>query len=176
VTSLSLETREEGNSVRIAIAGELDLSSALTFDEEMRRAEERSPATLVLDLRRLRFMDSTGLRLIMSAQARSRTRGRRFAVVLGSDPVKRLFRLAGVSRRLEIVEHPSAVLDPPAQTAYSSRSSWSGSGGAGGPPTATGSPGAGRACSISAGIRAKSSRRRSRTDGVRSAAAGWKSG
>jgi anti-sigma B factor antagonist len=114
VTSLSLETREEGDAVRIAVAGELDLSSALTFDEEMRRAEERLPETLVLDLRKLRFMDSTGLRLIVSAHARAKTRGRRLAIVLGSEPVKRLFRLAGVNRRLEIVEHPSAVLGPPA--------------------------------------------------------------
>ena len=109
MTSLSLETREEGDAVRIAVAGELDLSSALTFDEEVRRAEERLPRTLVLDLRRLRFLDSTGLRLIMSAQARARTRGRRLAIVQGGEPVKRLFRLAGVNRRLEIVDDPSAV-------------------------------------------------------------------
>ena len=113
VTTLSLETREEEGAVRIAVAGELDLSSALTFDDEVRRAEERLPETLVLDLRKLRFMDSTGLRLIMSAHARARTRGRRLAIVLGSDAVKRLFRLAGVTRRLEIVDHPSAVLGPP---------------------------------------------------------------
>jgi len=117
VTSLSLETREEGDAVRIALAGELDLSSALTFDEEVRRAEDRLPHTLVLDLRRLRFMDSTGLRLIMSAQSRARTRGRRFAIVQGSEPIKRLFRLAGVNRRLEIVDDPSAVLGRPTKTA-----------------------------------------------------------
>lgn len=110
MSNLSLETREEGNAVRIALSGELDLASALTFDEELRRAEERSPATMVLDLRRLRFMDSTGLRLIMSAHARARNRDRRLAIVLGSEPVKRIFRLAGVARRLEIVDHPSAVL------------------------------------------------------------------
>ncbi|HKP91808.1 MAG TPA: STAS domain-containing protein [Thermoleophilaceae bacterium] len=110
VTSLSLETREEEGAVRIAVSGELDLSSALTFDEEVRRAEERLPDTLVLDLRKLRFLDSTGLRLIMSAHARAKTRGRRLAVVVGSEPVKRLFRLAGVNRRLEIVDHPNAVL------------------------------------------------------------------
>ena len=109
MTSLSLETREEGDAVRIAVAGELDLSSALTFDEEVRRAEERNPRALILDLRRLRFLDSTGLRLIMSAQARARTRGRRLAIVQGGDPVKRLFRLAGVNRRLDIVDDPSAV-------------------------------------------------------------------
>jgi anti-anti-sigma factor len=105
-----LETREEQDTVRIAVGGELDLSSALTFDEEVRRAEERRPATLILDLRRLRFMDSTGLRLIMSAQARAAKRGRRLAIVLGSDAVRRIFRLAGVNRHLEIVDHPSAVV------------------------------------------------------------------
>jgi anti-sigma B factor antagonist len=117
VTSLSLETREEEGAVRIAVAGELDLSSALTFDEEVRRAEARRPQTLILDLRRLRFMDSTGLRLIMSAHSRARTRGRRLAIVLGNEPVRRLFRLAGVTRRLDIVDHPSAALGPPAKTA-----------------------------------------------------------
>jgi anti-sigma B factor antagonist len=110
MSNLALETREEGSAVRIALTGELDLASALTFDEELRRAEERAPDTMILDLRRLRFMDSTGLRLIMSAHARARNRGRRLAIVLGSDPVKRIFRLAGVTRRLEIVDHPSAVL------------------------------------------------------------------
>jgi anti-anti-sigma factor len=109
VTSLSLETRQEGDAVKIAVAGELDLSSALTFDEEMRRAEDKLPRTIVLDLRRLRFLDSTGLRLIMSAQSRARTRGRRLAIVEGGEPVKRLFRLAGVNRRLDIIDDPSAI-------------------------------------------------------------------
>jgi anti-sigma B factor antagonist len=113
-TTLSLETREEHDTVRIAVSGELDLSSALTFDDEVRRAEERKPETLILDLRRLRFMDSTGLRLIMSAQSRAAKRGFRLAIVLGSEPVRRIFKLAGVSRRLEIVDHPSAVSGPTA--------------------------------------------------------------
>lgn len=108
MTTLSLETREEGEQVRIAVAGELDLSSALTFDEEIRRAEEREPKTLVIDLSGLRFLDSTGLRLIMSAQARARRRGMRLAIVEGGDAVKRIFRLAGVNRRLDIVSEAPA--------------------------------------------------------------------
>jgi anti-sigma B factor antagonist len=103
MTTLSLETREEGAQVRIALEGELDLSSALTFDEEIRRAEERDPETLVIDLSRLKFLDSTGLRLIMSAQARAKKRGHRLAIVEGTKAVQRIFRLAGVDRRLEIV-------------------------------------------------------------------------
>jgi anti-sigma B factor antagonist len=109
MTTLSLETREEAGQVRIALVGELDLSSALTFDEEVRRAEERRPKTLVIDLSGLKFLDSTGLRLILSAQARARKRGMRLAIVEGGDAVKRIFRLAGVNGRLDIVpEVPAA--------------------------------------------------------------------
>ncbi|HEX2126871.1 MAG TPA: STAS domain-containing protein [Thermoleophilaceae bacterium] len=108
MSTLSLETREEGQQVRIALEGELDLSSALTFDEEIRRAEERKPETLVIDLSGLKFLDSTGLRLIMSAQARAKTRGHRLAIVEGGQAVQRIFRLAGVNRRLDIVPAPPA--------------------------------------------------------------------
>ena len=75
----------------------------MTFDEEVRRAEERGPKVLVIDLSGLRFLDSTGLRLIMSAQARSKKRGHRLAIVEGGHAVQRIFRLAGVNRRLDIV-------------------------------------------------------------------------
>lgn len=109
MSTLSLETREEGQQVRIALEGELDLSSALTFDEEIRRAEERSPDVLVIDLSRLKFLDSTGLRLIMSAQARAKTRGHRLAIVEGTYAVQRIFRLAGVNRRLDIVPAPPSA-------------------------------------------------------------------
>ena len=103
MSTLSVETREEGEQVRIAVEGELDLSSALTFDEEIRRAEDCAPRTVVLDLSRLKFLDSTGLRLIMSAHARAKTRGHRLAIVEGTWAVQRIFRLAGVNRRLDIV-------------------------------------------------------------------------
>ncbi|HEX8053851.1 MAG TPA: STAS domain-containing protein [Thermoleophilaceae bacterium] len=109
MNTLSLETREEGEQVRIAVAGELDLSSALTFDEEVRRAEERKPAVLVIDLSGLKFLDSTGLRLIMSAQARARKHGCRLKIVEGGEAVKRIFRLAGVHRRLDIVSEAPAA-------------------------------------------------------------------
>jgi hypothetical protein len=39
----------------------------------------------------------------MSAQARARKRGRRLAIVEGTDAVQRIFRLAGVNRSLDIV-------------------------------------------------------------------------
>ncbi|MEA2449161.1 MAG: anti-sigma factor antagonist [Thermoleophilaceae bacterium] len=89
----------------MSLAGELDLSSALTFDEELRRIEDESGVdTLVLDMHELRFMDSTGLRLIVSAHQRAVRAGRRLAIEHTSKSIRRIFRLTGMLDRLDIVE------------------------------------------------------------------------
>jgi anti-sigma B factor antagonist len=105
ISLLTLTTSHEREAVRVALSGELDMSSALVFDEELRRIEaDDLPRTLVLDLRRLKFLDSTGLRLIWSAHARARRCGRMLKVVPGTAAVKRIFRLTGMNERLDIVE------------------------------------------------------------------------
>jgi anti-anti-sigma factor len=107
MSTLSLHTYQEPDSVRVAVSGELDLSSALVFEEELRRIEENSgEALLVLDLRSLKFMDSTGLRLILSAHARAINSGRKLAIVEGGEAIRRIFRLTGVIERLNMVDAP----------------------------------------------------------------------
>jgi anti-anti-sigma factor len=110
MSTLSLQTYQEPGSVRVAVSGELDLSSALTFEEELRRIEDQSQIKLlVLDLSALKFMDSTGLRLILSAHARAINRGRKLAIVQGGDAVRRIFRLTGVLERLNFVDEVAAA-------------------------------------------------------------------
>jgi anti-sigma B factor antagonist len=112
---LSLQTYTEPDAIRVAVSGELDLSSALTFEEELRRIEDDcEPPTLVLDLRSLKFMDSTGLRLILSAHARAVKQGRRLAIVPGGEAIRRILRLTGVLERLNVVEDcPAAAAAAP---------------------------------------------------------------
>ena len=107
MSALSLHTYREPDRVRVEVSGELDLSSALVFEEELRRIEETSaPPLLVLDLRLLKFMDSTGLRLILSAHARAVNRGRKLAIVEGCEAIRRIFRITGVIERLNVVDAP----------------------------------------------------------------------
>jgi anti-sigma B factor antagonist len=101
---LTLTTSHDEEAVRVSLTGELDMSSALVFDEELRRIESDGKNTLVLDLRKLKFLDSTGLRLILSAHSRARRCGRRLRIVPGGDAVKRIFRLTGMNDRLDFVE------------------------------------------------------------------------
>jgi len=111
MSTLSLHTYREPESVRVEVSGELDLSSALVFEEALRRVEEEcQPQVLVLDLRALKFMDSTGLRLILSAHARALNQDRKLAIVEGGDAVRRIFRITGVVDRLNMVEAPVGAI------------------------------------------------------------------
>ncbi len=99
-----LKTTQEDRTARIAFFGELDLASARRVEEELERVEGSGPERLVLDLRGLTFMDSTGLRLITSADSRAREQGRRVTIVQGPDAVKRVFTITRLDERLDIVE------------------------------------------------------------------------
>ena len=52
---------------------------------------------LVLDLRAVGFMDTSGLRLVISEQQRAEADGYRFVVFRGSGKIQRLFEIAGFS-------------------------------------------------------------------------------
>src|SRR3954452_17781373 len=105
MSNLAVELSQHDDAVCVSLTGELDLSSALGLEEELRRIEEeKHPRVLVLDLRRLKFLDSTGLRLILAAHARALKRGERLSIVQGTDAVRRIFRLTGVMERLNVFE------------------------------------------------------------------------
>lgn len=107
---LDLQTETQGEAVRIVLTGELDISTAPRVEEELGRVEEGSPAVIVLDLRELEFMDSTGLRVIVSADARAREDDRSLRLVRGPEAVQRIFRVTRLDERLEIGDDPEALL------------------------------------------------------------------
>jgi anti-anti-sigma factor len=92
------------------LRGELDISTAARLEDDLRRVEADGPATLLIDLRQLDFMDSTGLRLVISADDRAREAGRRFAIVQGNEMLQRVLRVTRLDERLEIVENPDALV------------------------------------------------------------------
>ena len=101
---LDLTVEERGDATVVALSGELDISSAERVEQELERAEARRPPVLVLDLSGLVFMDSTGLRIVVHADARARERGGRLTVVRGPDPVQRVFRITRLDERLTMAD------------------------------------------------------------------------
>jgi anti-sigma B factor antagonist len=107
--SKPLETRTEHNNhgaPRLVVSGELDLASAEVLEANLKELESSEPDVLVLDLRELEFMDSTGLRAVIAADARARERGGRLVVVRAPEEVDRVFRLTRMDQHLELVDEP----------------------------------------------------------------------
>jgi anti-anti-sigma factor len=108
--NLQFETTRNGKVAVIAPTGELDLSGAAVLQVEIDRlAEDHDLGGLVLDLRGLEFMDSSGLRLVVLADMQAREAGRRFAIVRGDETVHRVFEITRMSERLEFVAGPEEL-------------------------------------------------------------------
>ena len=104
-----LTLSEQAGAVHLTLTGELDISTAPRLEEAMRRAEADGPELFVIDLSGLEFMDSTGLRLLVSADARAREGGRRLVLIRGNDMIQRVLRLTRLDERLEIVDDVGAL-------------------------------------------------------------------
>jgi anti-anti-sigma factor len=110
MSRLTWEAHNDGEMMRLALAGEFDLSNASQVEDALKEVETDRPSLLVIDLRELTFMDSTGLRVMVSADARARDDSRRLVVVQGPESVHRVFRITGLDDHLDIVETPEAAL------------------------------------------------------------------
>ncbi|HEY5316432.1 MAG TPA: STAS domain-containing protein [Solirubrobacteraceae bacterium] len=107
----SIQIDATGDMVRIEFEGELDIATTSGAEAELRRVEQSGARVIVLDLRGLTFMDSTGLRLLVSADARAREADRRLAIVRGSAAVQRVLELTGLDARLDVIDDPAEAGD-----------------------------------------------------------------
>ena len=104
--AFTTESSMDGDAAVVRFEGELDLATAPQAETALRELEEseQRPGRIVLDLRGVRFLDSTGLRVILAADSRARREGWNVQVIAGPEPVHRVFRIALLDRRLEFIE------------------------------------------------------------------------
>jgi anti-anti-sigma factor len=107
--SLDLTTEQHPGQTRVVLVGELDIANAEGLEKALAAVEHNLSGTLVLDLRRLEFIDSTGLRALIAADERARSAGRRLTVVRAQNAVARLLEVTQLDQRLEVVDDPDAV-------------------------------------------------------------------
>jgi anti-anti-sigma factor len=94
----------------ISLTGELDLSGAGPLEEEIARVVAADGiGRVVLDLRELEFMDSSGLRMVALAARRLSAEDRSLVLVRGRDPVQRVFEITRMSDHLTFVDEPDEV-------------------------------------------------------------------
>lgn len=97
---LQIEVREEPERVILRLDGELDMASAPLLRSALEQVQSDAGAMIVLELERLRFIDSTGLRVILWAREHFLGRGQELAVTPGSPQVQRLLAVSGAGEHL----------------------------------------------------------------------------
>jgi anti-sigma B factor antagonist len=98
-------------TVRTAV--EQDIAAVPELDLTLCHAQADA-RVVVLDLRELEFIDSSGARLLFAADRQAREAGGRLLIGRDAAQIDRLFVLSGVDRQLEFVDQPPAVAAPAA--------------------------------------------------------------
>ncbi len=107
---LAIDRGERDGLTVLVLSGDLDIAGADALDEELLQVESSARSgVLALDLREISFLDSSGLRVLLAADARARGDGRRLVLVRGSAVVHRVFEIALLDRRLTFVDDLDAM-------------------------------------------------------------------
>ena len=113
--ALELRVERLGTRSFVRLCGEFDLGSRETFKEvvaiERRYLSERHFSSLVIDLRDLRFIDSTGLGCLLTLWKDSQGGAFNVHFVRGSGVVERLFSITRVDQLLPLVDSEEWVAD-----------------------------------------------------------------
>jgi anti-anti-sigma factor len=106
IPSFGIQVIRNGGATRIAPAGELDIATTPALEQAIAEATGEPGAALVLDLRELTFMDSTGLRTLAQTNARAEDEGFTLAIVRGSSQIERVLEISGLGALLPLVDAP----------------------------------------------------------------------
>jgi anti-sigma B factor antagonist len=107
--AFNIEVVSADEEIRVRLEGELDVATAPALDEALVQAEASGATTIVIDLTRVSFIDSTGLRALLEASARDQRSAvsGRLQITRGAAQPEKLFRLAGVLNKLPFVAAPA---------------------------------------------------------------------
>jgi anti-sigma B factor antagonist len=101
---LQITIEEAGSAHVVKLRGDLDLGSADDLRARLNDVELDGKPEVVVDLRDLAFLDSSGLRELIVASRSAATIGRRFALIAGRDEIQRVFKISGTAERFEWVD------------------------------------------------------------------------
>jgi anti-sigma B factor antagonist len=102
--SFRCELEPERERVRIRPIGEIDMATVPDVETRLREVTAAGFKQVTLDLRAVCFLDSSGLRMILEWDARSRADGFSFALVAGPPIVQRLFDLTNTTELLSFID------------------------------------------------------------------------
>jgi anti-anti-sigma factor len=101
---LEIDAATQGGAVKLTLSGELDLGTAPRLHAAVEAALRDSPPRLIVDLRPLGFLDSSGLRLFIELAQRAEREGWQLSILRPPEPTLSIFRITRAEENLPFVE------------------------------------------------------------------------
>ena len=105
-----IRTERNGSCVCVELEGEMDHCSARIMKEAIEKAiDDVKVKSLILDLKRVSFMDSSGVGMLIGRYKTMSERGGCVFAAGMTSQTEKLFRMAGLHRIIKIVEDKERV-------------------------------------------------------------------
>src|SRR3954469_4644057 len=99
----SCDVAHRGDPLFVCPTGNLDMGTAPILEDTLRELVDGGARRVIVDLRGLGFMDSTGITLVTRFNLEARNDGFNFGLVPGPPRVMRLFELTGLAEYFTFV-------------------------------------------------------------------------
>jgi anti-sigma B factor antagonist len=105
--NFDVSAQRVGGVTTVSPAGEIDLATVDLVREALEE-EQIAGDDVVLDLRAVGFMDTSGLRYVLELNERAGREGFGFRIIRGPRAVQRVFEVSGLESRLTFVDDPGS--------------------------------------------------------------------
>ncbi len=102
--TLVVRFSENGGARRVSLCGELDLANAATAESALQSCFEEEGARVVVDMRELEFIDSTGIALLVAILGRNEEGAVVQFIPSPAPAVSRVLEVTGLAERLPLAE------------------------------------------------------------------------
>ena len=106
-SAFELNVVRSSSRMHVTPRGELDIATAPQLEDAVSAATSEPVAELVLDLRELTFMDSTGLRVLAQANMKAEQAGTALSIWRGSHQIERVLEISGLGPLLPLADAPA---------------------------------------------------------------------
>lgn len=114
---LTIEVTSAPGAHTIVLIGEADLLGAPNIEASLADAATGEAQCIIVDLRNLTFIDSSGLRALMGGHEQCVARGHELRIIPGPANVQRLFELSGMNEVLPFCDAELTADAPPSEEA-----------------------------------------------------------
>jgi anti-sigma B factor antagonist len=104
---LGITTQQDGSVCTVTLEGEVDVYTAPQLKEQLVTVLEDGCTSVIIDLEKVTFIDSSGLGVLVGALRRARERGGAVRLVCTRDSVLKIFRITGLDKVFPIFSDAS---------------------------------------------------------------------